>query len=619
MDKQGTIRAIEASAVLLFFIQAVRTLFSVLFGVIYDAIFAGPLTVGAVVINVLVLGAFLVPLLAPRRYARQLLTVSSVLVYLARIPMTVNDPQMRLYSSLLIVAAGGLYAASLLTVAPGLLPVSLMAALAFDQLLRAWGNTFDVTLRAGWLPVQLAISAVLLVLSVRAARLRRVDAPELGLGLLGGMAVGGMLFLQTSLLSLPNAIARWSAWSYSALVPSLLVVTLLPLLWGALRPAAGEVTGRRLWGIILLLLVCGGLAAGYLLTGFLAAVALLVAQLAVLLALPSLLRETRVEGQHSGSRLAAGLLLFLAMNFANAFAFTYAYTLDLFRGAGLPIFLLAGLFTTLPAALRGLRLPGSPEWGPARLVVGVATVMVALSLAFAFPSALQMKEAGPNVRVATYNIHYGYHSDWKFYLEEMAQTIEQSGADIVAMQEVDTGRITSYCVDDALWLARQLRMGVYYLPTVEHLTGIAVLYRFPVQEADGKLLTSRLEQTGIIRTRLKVGDESLDAYGIWLGLEREERAVQLTEALDFIGQGSAVFGGDLNSTPDSPVYERLTGAGFLDPFIAGGFEPLPTSPSEEPEERIDYVWIRGLRPVDAQVPKSTASDHRMVVVEVALQ
>ncbi len=619
MDRQRTIRTMEASAVLLFFIQAVRTLFSVLFGVIYDAIFTGPLTLGAVVINVLVLAAFLAPLFAPRRFAWQLLTLSSVLVYLARIPMTVNDPQVRLYSSLLIVAAGGLYAASLLTVAPSLLPAPLIAALAFDQLLRAWGNTFDVTLRTGWLPVQLAISAVLLVLSVRAARIRRVDTPELGIGLLGGLAVGGMLFLQTSLLSLPNAIARWSAWSYSALVPSLLAVTLLPLLWAVLRPDAGEVAGRRLWGVILLLLVCGGLAAGYLLTGFPAAVALLVAQLAVLLAFPSVLRETRAEGQHSGSRLAAGLLLFLVINFANAFAFTYAYTLDLFRGAGLPIFLLAGLLATLPAALRGLRLPESPEWGPAWLVVGVTAVMLALSLALAFPPALQMKEAGPNVRVATYNVHYGYNSDWKFYLEEMAQTIEQSGADIVAMQEVDAGRITSYCVDDALWLARRLRMGVYYLPTVEHLTGIAVLYRFPAQEAEGKLLTSRLEQTGIIRMRLRVGDDSLDAYGIWLGLEREERAVQLTEALDFIGAGPAVFGGDFNSTPDSPVYERLAGAGFADPFIAGGFPPLPTSPSEEPQKRIDYVWIRGLRSVDAQVPESTASDHRMVVVEVALE
>lgn len=252
-------------------------------------------------------------------------------------------------------------------------------------------------------------------------------------------------------------------------------------------------------------------------------------------------------------------------------------------------------------------------------MVGAIALVVALSAAFAFPPSPRMKEAGPNVRVGSYNIHYGYHTDWKFYLEEMARTIEESGADIVALQEVDAGRITSYGVDDALWLARRLRMGVFYQPTVEHLTGIALLYRFPLEEAEGRLLTSRLEQTAIVRARLRVGDELLDAYGIWLGLEPEERAVQLGEALDFIVEGPAVFGGDFNSTPDFSVYRRLTEAGFVDPFIAGGFEPFPTVPSEEPKRRIDYIWIRGLKPIDAQVLESTASDHRMVVVEALLK
>jgi endonuclease/exonuclease/phosphatase (EEP) superfamily protein YafD len=65
-------------------------------------------------------------------------------------------------------------------------------------------------------------------------------------------------------------------------------------------------------------------------------------------------------------------------------------------------------------------------------------------------------------------------------------------------------------------------------------------------------------------------------------------------------------------------------AGFDDPFIVGGFDPAPTDPAEEPNKRIDYVWIRGpvlgpasagLVPTDARVLQSLASDHRMVVVE----
>jgi endonuclease/exonuclease/phosphatase family metal-dependent hydrolase len=248
--------------------------------------------------------------------------------------------------------------------------------------------------------------------------------------------------------------------------------------------------------------------------------------------------------------------------------------------------------------------------------IGGIAVLVILIAVLARPPALQLDEGG-EVRVGTYNIHYGYNTSWQFQLEEMARTIEESGADIVALQEVDACRITSYGVDDALWLGRRLGMEAIYQPTVEHLTGIALLSRFPVRRTEGKLLTSQLEQTAIVRAQVEVDDDMLDAYGIWLGLEPEERAVQLSEALDFIGPGPAVFGGDFNARPNSPIYRQLVDAGFTDGAVA--FDPSPTSPSESPRNRIDYVWLRGLKPMDAQVLESTASDHRMVVVEAVLE
>jgi endonuclease/exonuclease/phosphatase (EEP) superfamily protein YafD len=116
-----------------------------------------------------------------------------------------------------------------------------------------------------------------------------------------------------------------------------------------------------------------------------------------------------------------------------------------------------------------------------------------------------------------------------------------------------------------------------------------------------------------------VDGRPLDAYGVWMGLEPEERARQLDDALSVIGATSpAVFGGDFNSAPDSPIYTRISSAGFEDPFVAGGFDPAPTSPAIGPAERIDFVWARGLEVRDAQVLDSLASDHRMVVVELAL-
>ena len=66
------LRTLEASACLLFLVVSLRALFSVLFGLFYDAVFAGTLPLGElVVILLLVLATFLAPLAAPRRGGRR--------------------------------------------------------------------------------------------------------------------------------------------------------------------------------------------------------------------------------------------------------------------------------------------------------------------------------------------------------------------------------------------------------------------------------------------------------------------------------------------------------------------------------------------------------------------
>lgn len=196
---------------------------------------------------------------------------------------------------------------------------------------------------------------------------------------------------------------------------------------------------------------------------------------------------------------------------------------------------------------------------------------------------------------------YGYNTPWQLSLEAQAHTIAESGAD---------------GVDNALWLARRLGMRAIYQPTLENLSGIALLTRFPVVAADGALLESKLEQTGIVHARLRVGEQEVDAYGVWLGLGPEEQARQLADALACMGDASpALFAGDLNSTPESPVYARLAAAGFTDPFVALGLDNPPTSPAIGPRHRIDFVWGRGLEPTNAAVLDLLASDHRMLITE----
>ena len=115
-------RTVEATAVFLFFYQALRVLFSVLFGVIYDAVHAEivPMSTVGLMLGVVIL-ALLAPLLAPRRPSprRTALLGAAVLVFLGRIPLTFNVPQARLVAAVIIVAGAGLYLAAWLRAAPG--------------------------------------------------------------------------------------------------------------------------------------------------------------------------------------------------------------------------------------------------------------------------------------------------------------------------------------------------------------------------------------------------------------------------------------------------------------------------------------------------------------------
>lgn len=610
MRKTHLLRTLEAAAVLLFFLQTVRVLFSVLFGVIYDAIFEEtiPLSAAGGILLAVIL-ALLTPLFVPRTAGRRFLLATAVTVAVARIGVTANQPWVRLWSSLAVIAVVGLYVATLSRRQGSTLAPALIGALAADQFLRTAGDTFDLALRAWWIPVQALLAGGVAYLGRRLLREEPEAEPSQALfDWVGGLGWGALLFLETALLDFPNGIARWSGTPYEIAAPLLMTVTLLPLV-EPVRLVAARLLRRPLGGMVLLFLSLSGLAAGRLVGGAVGLIGLLLAQFLLLLAVWG----DKGRGDHKGRPYGVGLLLFLVLHFAFAFTFTYPYTIPAFRGMGLPILLVATFVAALPALrseqpVTRSQQPAIRSWLP-------AVFAILLTVLFAWPRPLTYRENGP-IRAGTYNIHYGYNTTWQLSLEAQARTIEESGADVVMLQEVDTCRITSYGIDNALWLARRLGMQAIYQPTLENLSGIALLTRFPVTTADGALLTSELEQTGIVHARLQIGGQEVDAYGVWLGLEPEERARQLTDALAYMGDASpALLGGDLNSTPESPIYTRLAAAGFTDPFTALGLGNPPTSPAIRPHHRIDFVWGRGLEPTDAAVLDSLASDHRMVITE----
>ncbi len=634
---------VEATAVLVFFLQALRGVFSGMFAAMYEAIFSHEgLVLALLAAGVLVVFCFL-PAMLPARAARspfELFTVAMA-VYACRIFLVPDQPRLTMFSSLLIFAATGTYMRGRDRRAEFPMGRSLLTAIVVDMFLRIAGNTYDITFRQSWLPWQVVISGALSLLSYLLFRARqRADAGTASdiFWARNGLSLGALLFLQTSLLAMPNAVARWSGVDYSWSVPVMLFCVLFPMVFCGGRTAPFPwIISIRWMRLLSVIVATGGVAMGYTTRGAAALVALGLAQIATLFA--SLCGSGHLNAEVNPCRIgwavSLAFLVLVVLNVGWAFVFGHAYVgLGFFRQLGLPIFLLATVIATWPLSRpqvvldEGLRrqaklsIPGA----------GIALALLSLGTVLALPPGRSHTMRDRTVRFGTYNIHYGYNADWQHTLADTAETIEKSGADVVFLQEVDACRITSYGVDTATWLARKLRMNAAYQSTMAHLTGIATLSRFPIIRSEGRLLPSHDEQSAILLTQLRIGKGVVNAYGTWLGLSPAERRRQLQAALDFIGSAPAVLGGDMNVTVNEPktgrdewqrtrVYRELTRQGFEDPFIEGKFCPAPTEPAVRPRKRLDYVWIRGLvgHAVKAEVLPSTASDHRMVVVEFALE
>lgn len=622
MANPRNLRTLETVSVLVFFFQALRVLFSMLFGIIYDQVFEGPIEAWLILSNLLVIAALGAPILVPRAKPAKWLTWFAVLTTLSRITLTLHDPGVRFWGSLGVIAFGGMYIAKLIATSRQSFLSGMIGAVVIEQLLRSVGNTFDVSLRPSWLPIQFIWSGFIVGVSLWLNRIQAIDeGSDGGLGYLEAAILGGFIFLESSLLAVPNAVARWSHASYSTAAILIVVVSglfLLPRVRNSLQILGRVVLVRLVFAASLIV----GLWVGYNYDGAVSLAALGLAQFTALALLVTVFKPRIIQSPASGKRAALGMLIFLALNFINAFTFTYPYTIPAMRGLGWVVYLSAGAIMGLAVNVRSRvetdRHAGRGDTVPT-LFIAVVAALLTVWVTRSKP-ALPLHDTR-TIRIATYNIHYGYDDVWHFNLEEMAQAIEEAGVDIIVLQEVDTGRMTSYSVDDALYLSRRLGMNEVYLPTVEHLTGIALLYRGPQGVTRKSLLPSLQEQTGIVHVVLEIAGQPVNAFGIWLGLSNENSMHQIEEALEFIGvREQAAFGGDFNAEPTSPEVDAILEAEFEDPFLLLEIDPAPlTSPAIDPDSRIDFVWLRGLKPRRAWVSDSLASDHRMVIVEVELQ
>ena len=440
------------------------------------------------------------------------------------------------------------------------------------------------------------------------------------------LAIGSILLLelllfqnigqQTVLIDWPQpAVHAWIVAANLASVASILVLTR----WGRPLPLLLKFS----LGVLLVLAVVGERS------GIQAALVVLFGQIVLALLLVPIVTSS---GERAGSRddsrvdlgIGLGMILFLFLVFLYyvAFDIDLPFPREAIPPVGAGVLALAGIWCGRKSWIK-------PEWPRIKWagLVPVALLFLPLGYFLAWDDPDVTQGSGLPVRVMSYNLHAGFDVEGRLVMEDLAKVIEAEDPDIVGLQEVSRGWLINDAVDMLDWLSQRLDMEYVSGPTADSLWGNAVLSRYPIINSETLEMPNNSDidiDRGFIFAEIDVGGSSplrIITTHLHAGEEEGEYRIPQAEALiDFWGGASdTVLLGDFNGRPGDSEIMLLGDAGFKDAFIESGAEGNGyTSRSDDPHQRIDYIWISpDLQASDFSIPQSQASDHFPIAVTIS--
>lgn len=239
------------------------------------------------------------------------------------------------------------------------------------------------------------------------------------------------------------------------------------------------------------------------------------------------------------------------------------------------------------------------------------------------------------IKIVTFNIHHGEGIDRIVDLERIARVIEESDADIVALNEVDNRYSKrSNDMDQLGWLSQRLKMNhAVFGPAIVSRTyrgaetimrqfGNAVLSRFPIVSKHNHIFKAPavIENRALLEVRLDIDGQPLKCYATHLSLTPmlQRKQAQFIRNKIVNDDDPVLVMGDFNAKPGSKVWRILT-QHVTD--VSRNAAPSPTYPSFRPKMQLDYIFVsRHFQIVSAGVisDRYEASDHLPLQASVIL-
>ncbi|MDN4186231.1 MAG: endonuclease/exonuclease/phosphatase family protein [Dehalococcoides mccartyi] len=497
--------------------------------------------------------------------------------------------------------------------------------LLLNTALSAGFGTYDLVNQPSVFPLLISAVIAAFILFLLSVHMPLAEGPAASNNGLGWLVIGPFLFLE---LVVFGNIARLSALSgFSSPVASLFVLGALSLgLVGILWVFSLNQRHIRLLSMIASLFlilsltgISGGVAAISLAQHFLG-------QLALILLFGVILRYIggrMAEGQPESLNLPNGLgmILFVILLLGYYAVYQVAVPYD-----NTVLELVAGLMVVVLGLYSGRECLPLLDFKGERFILPAMSILL-LTLPLLGLLTYKTPPAAPQfsgtLRIMTYNLHNGFNTQGKLDLEALARVIEDSGADVVALQEISRGWVISGRVDMLEWLAQRLNMHFAFGATAGEYWGNAILSKYPILDTHNVSLESEglPIKRGYLNAVLDLGVRYLYLAATHLHHVPEEgevRVIQAEELADFWHHApSTVIMGDFNAEPDSTEIAILRQAGFSDSLE--GHTSVLTYHAADLYQRIDYIWASpDIEYLDSYTVFSLASDHLAIIADIRL-
>jgi endonuclease/exonuclease/phosphatase family metal-dependent hydrolase len=238
------------------------------------------------------------------------------------------------------------------------------------------------------------------------------------------------------------------------------------------------------------------------------------------------------------------------------------------------------------------------------------------------------RKPGPTLRALTYNIHHGEGLDGQLDLIRIAQSIKDSNADLVALQEVDRGADRTGRRDLLNEIAYHTGLTPLFgknIPLQGGDYGNAILSRYPIRQSSNLLYRAvdGGEQRGLLQAVVDVDDHPVVFCSTHLDHRADDatRRACIPEILKVAGSHQGVpfiLAGDFNDQPGSRFDVEMN-SHFKDAWRLAGVSGGGTYPTNHPDRRIDFIWIHGsIKALAAEVRSGDGSDHLPLLATLQL-